>query len=50
MDWIVPPLVCAVIFGCIYKVVELFVRKRERLMMINKITYISNTDFKGINL
>jgi len=50
MDWIVAPLVCAIIFGCIYKVVELFVRKRERLMLINKITEISNTDFKGINL
>ena len=50
MDWIVPPLVCAVIFGCIYKVVELFVHKRERLMLINKITEISNTNFKGINL
>jgi hypothetical protein len=50
MDWITPPLICAIIFGCIYKVVELFVRKRERLMLINKITEISNTDFKGINL
>ncbi len=50
MDWITAPLVCAIIFGCIYKVVELFVRKRERLMLINKITEISNTDFKGINL
>jgi len=50
MDWITAPLVCAIIFGCIYKVVELFVRKRERLILINKITEISNTDFKGINL
>lgn len=50
MDWITAPLICTVIFGCIYKVVELFVRKRERLMLINKITEISNTDFKGINL
>ena len=50
MDWITPPLICAIIFGCIYKVVELFVRKRERLILINKITEISNTDFKGINL
>jgi len=50
MDWITAPLICAIIFGCVYKVVELFARKRERLMLINKITEISNTDFKGINL
>ena len=50
MDWITPPLVCAIIFGCIYKVIELFVRKRERLMLISKLTEISNVDFKGINL
>lgn len=50
MDWITAPLVCAIIFGCIYKVVELFVHKRERLMLINKLTEISNVDFKGINL
>ena len=49
MDWITAPLVCAVIFGCIYKVVELFVHKRERLMLINKLTEISNVDFKGIS-
>jgi predicted histidine transporter YuiF (NhaC family) len=50
MDWITAPLICAVIFGCIYKVVELFVHKRERLMLINKLTEISNVDFKGISL
>ena len=50
MDWITPPLVCAIIFGCIYKVIELFVRKRERLIIINKMTEISNVDFKGINI
>lgn len=50
MEWIIAPLVCAIIFGCIYKVVELFVHKRERLMLINKLTEISNVDFKGINL
>lgn len=50
MDWITAPLVCAIIFGCIYKVVELFVHKRERLILINKLTEISNVDFKGINL
>lgn len=50
MNWITPPLVCAIIFGCIYKVIELFVRKRERLMIINKMTEISNVDFKGISI
>ena len=50
MDWIMIPLNCAIIFGCIYKVVELFVHKRERLMLISKLTEISNVDFKGINL
>ena len=43
------PLNCAIVFGCIYKVVELFVHKRERLMLISKITELSNIDFKGIN-
>lgn len=50
MEWIQAPLVCAVIFGCIYKVIELFVRKKERLMIISKLTEISNVDFKGITL
>ena len=50
MNWITAPLICAIVFGCIYKVVELFVRKRERLMLINKLTEISNVDFKGISL
>jgi hypothetical protein len=50
MDWIMIPLNCAIVFGCIYKVVELFVHKRERLMLISKITELSNVDFKGIRL
>jgi hypothetical protein len=49
MDWIMIPLNCAIIFGCIYKVIEMFVHKRERLMLISKITELSNIDFKGIN-
>ena len=44
------PLNCAIVFGCIYKVVELFVHKRERLMLISKITELKNIDFKGISL
>ena len=50
MDWIMIPLNFLIVFGTIYKVVELFVRKRERLMLISKLTEISNVDFKGINL
>ena len=50
MDWIMIPLNCAIVFGCIYKVVELFVHKRERLMLISKITELKNIDFKGISL
>lgn len=50
MDWIMIPLNCLIVFGTIYKVVELFVRKRERLMLISKLTEISNVDFKGIRL
>ena len=44
------PLNCLIVFGTIYKVVELFVRKRERLMLISKLSEISNVDFKGISL
>ncbi len=44
------PLNCAIVFGCIYKVVELFVHKRERLLLISKITELKNIDFKGISL
>lgn len=29
MEWVMIPLNCAIVFGCIYKVVELFVHKRE---------------------
>ena len=43
------PLNCAIVFGCIYKVGDLFVHKRERLMLFSKITELSNLDFKGIN-
>lgn len=50
MNWIMIPLNCLIVFGAIYKVVELFVRKRERLMLISKLTEISNVDFKGIKL
>ena len=44
------PLNFAIVFGGIYKVIELFVHKRERLMLISKITELKNIDFKGISL
>ena len=44
------PLNFAIVFGGIYKVIELFVHKRERLMLISKITEMKNIDFKGISL
>ena len=44
------PLNVLIVFGTIYKLAELFVRKRERLMLISKLTEISNVDFKGISL
>ena len=50
MEWIMIPLNFAIVFGGIYKVIELFVHKRERLMLISKITELRNFDFKGINL
>ena len=50
MDWIMIPLNFAIVFGGIYKVIELFVHKRERLILISKITELKNIDFKGISL
>ena len=44
------PLNCAIVFGCIYKVVELFVHRQERLLLISKIAELTNVDFKGISL
>ena len=44
------PLNCAIVFGCIYKVVELFVHRRERLLLISKIAELTHVDFKGISL
>ena len=44
------PLNCAIVFGCNYKVVQLFAHKRARLMLISKITELKNIDFKGISL
>ncbi len=37
---ITPIFVCAIVFGCIYKIFELFVRKNERLRIIDKVEQI----------
>lgn len=50
MEWIMIPLNLAIGFGCIYKVVELFVHRRERLLLISKIAELTHVDFKGISL
>lgn len=39
-----------IVFGVIYKVFELFVRKDERKMIINKIEDIKGVDLSGTNL
>ncbi len=50
MDWIVIPANMLIVFGVIYKVFELFVRKDERKMIINKIEEIKGVDLSGTNL
>ena len=50
MEWIMIPLNCAIVFGCSYKVVELFVHRQERLLLISKIAELTHVDFKGISL
>ena len=50
MDWIMIPANLLIIFGVIYKVFELFVRKDERKMIINKIEDIKGVDLSGTNL
>lgn len=42
----------AVVFGTIYKLFELFVGRKERLMLIDKLSENSLTDgkFKGLNM
>lgn len=49
MEWIMSPLICAIIFGCIYKVIEMFVHRRERLNIISKLSEVQDLDFKGIS-
>lgn len=37
---ITPIFICAIVFGCIYKIFELFVRKNERMRIIDKVEQI----------
>ena len=50
MDFLVVPLNMLIVFGTIYKLFELFVRKQERLLVINKITEISKVDLRNIDI
>ena len=47
MQWMEGPLICAIIFGAVYKMFELFVRRKERLMIIDRICKIGPIEFKG---
>ncbi len=50
MEWIIIPFNVLVIFGTIYKVFELYARKDERKMIINKIEDIKGVDLSHTNL
>lgn len=50
MDFIIIPLNMLIVFGTIYKLFELFVRKEERMMVINKIAEISKVDLNNIDI
>lgn len=50
MNFIIIPLNMLIVFGTIYKLFELFVRKEERKMVINKIAEISKVDLNNIDI
>lgn len=50
MDFLMIPLNMLIVFGTIYKLFELFVRKQERIMLINKIVEISKVDLRNIDI
>mgnify|MGYP003299038867 CR=1 FL=1 len=50
MDWIVVPFVTLVIFTALYKIIELFARRRERVMIIEKITEMSKVKLSSLDL
>lgn len=52
MDFITVPLVAGIVFFAIYKVFKLFVCRRERIMLIEKMENLSNKDLNlsGLSL
>lgn len=50
MYWIESPLIVLIIFGTIYKLFDLFVRREERLLLIKKIEEVKNVNLSGLNL
>lgn len=50
MDFISVPVTFGVGAYAFYKVIELFVRKRERLLLIDKLNSLENVNTTNINL
>jgi len=50
LDFITVPLVTGICIFGFYKLVELFVRKRERIMLIERISQLENIDSNKIDL
>lgn len=48
MDWLVAPLVLLIIFGSFYLIIELFVHRTERKMLIEKIESLKDVDVSKI--
>ncbi len=50
MDWITAPFITLVIFSTLYKIIELYARRRERVMIIEKITEMSKVKLSSLDL
>ena len=48
MFWLQAPLVLLVIFGSLYLIIELFVHRTERKMLIEKIESLKDVDVSKI--
>jgi hypothetical protein len=48
MNDLVPVFICLVIFGAIYKSIELFVHRQERLRLIEKIAEVGSLDVSNL--
>lgn len=48
MDWLVAPLVLLIILGSFYLIIELFVHRTERKMLIEKIESLKDVDVSKI--